>query len=54
MTEAWIDRFPDLAALPPADQRLLTERAAKVTLPPGTTVFAPGVAARCTDPSELI
>lgn len=45
MTEAWIDRFPDLAALPPADQRLLTERAAKVTLPSGTTVFAPGVAA---------
>ena len=46
MTEAWIDRFPDLAALPPEDQRLLTDRAAKVTLPAGTTVFAPGVAAQ--------
>lgn len=46
MTEAWIDRFPDLAALPPEDQRLLTDRAAKVTLPSGTTVFAPGVAAQ--------
>lgn len=45
MTEAWIDRFPDLAKLPPQDQRLLTERAAKVTLPASTTVFAPGVAA---------
>ena len=46
MTEAWIDRFPDLAALPPEDRRLLTERAAKVTLPSGTTIFAPGVAAQ--------
>ncbi|MGI9415755.1 MAG: Crp/Fnr family transcriptional regulator [Hyphomicrobiales bacterium] len=45
MTETWIDRFPDLAALPQDDRRLLTERAAEITLPAGTTVFAPGVAA---------
>jgi len=45
MTEAWIDRFPQLAALPAEDRRLLTERAAKVALPAGATIFAPGVAA---------
>lgn len=41
----WITKFPDLAALPEADRCLLTERAGQVTLPPGTTVFAPGVPA---------
>ena len=46
LTEAWIDRFPDLAALPADDQRLLTGSAATVVLPAGTTVFAPGVAAQ--------
>ena len=46
LTEAWIDRFPDLAALPADDQRLLTASAATVALPAGTTVFAPGVAAQ--------
>ena len=45
MTEAWIDRFPQLAALPAEDRRLLTERAAEVALPAGATIFAPGVAA---------
>ena len=38
----WIDEFPDLAALPSADRAILTENAQPVTLPPGTTVFAPG------------
>ena len=46
MTETWIDRFPQLAALPAEDQRLLTERAGEVTLPAGATVFAPGVPAQ--------
>ena len=45
MTEAWIDQFPDLAALPADDRRLVTDRATRVSLPAGTTVFAPGVAA---------
>ena len=45
MTEAWIDRFPQLAALPAEDRRLLTERAAEVSLPAGVTIFGPGVAA---------
>ena len=45
MTEAWIDRFPNLAALPAEDRRLLSARAAEVSLPAGTTIFAPGVAA---------
>lgn len=46
MTEGWIERFPDLAALPAEDRRILAERAASVRLPAGTTVFAPGVAAQ--------
>lgn len=46
MTEDWIERFPDLAALPAEDRRILAERAASVRLPAGTTVFAPGVAAQ--------
>lgn len=41
----WIDRFPDLATLPAADRDLLTGNAQRVTLPAGTTVFAPGHAA---------
>lgn len=41
----WIDQFPDLAALPAADRAILTGNAQAVTLPPGTTVFAPGHAA---------
>jgi CRP/FNR family transcriptional regulator len=41
----WIDRFPDLAALPDADRAILSENAQRVTLPAGTTVFAPGHAA---------
>ena len=45
MTEPWIDRFPQLAALPAEDRRLLTERAGVVSLPAGATIFAPGVAA---------
>ncbi len=45
MTDAWIDRFPSLAALPAEDRRLLAERAVAVSLPAGTTVFAPGLAA---------
>lgn len=42
----WIERFPDLAALPAADRALLTERAQPVALPAGATVFAPGVPAQ--------
>ncbi len=38
----WIETFPDLAALPPGDRALLSERAQRMRLPPGTTVFAPG------------
>jgi len=38
----WIEQFPTLAALPEEDRRLLTEPAQRVTLRPGTTVFAPG------------
>ena len=38
----WIDSFSDLAALPPADRALLSERARTVHLPAGATVFAPG------------
>lgn len=46
MTEAWIDQFPLLAALPAEDRQLLAARAAEVVLPAGTTVFAPGLAAQ--------
>ncbi len=45
MSDNWIERFPELAALPPQDRQYLTERATKVALPTGTTVFAPGVPA---------
>lgn len=45
MTESWIEQFPDLAALPAEDRRLLSERAMQVSLPAGTTIFAPGVEA---------
>ncbi|WP_282608828.1 Crp/Fnr family transcriptional regulator [Pelagibius sp. Alg239-R121] len=45
MSDNWIERFPELAALPLQDQRHLKERAARVALPAGTTVFAPGVSA---------
>ncbi len=45
MSDSWIERFPELAALPPKDQQYLTERAMAVELPAGTTIFAPGVAA---------
>lgn len=45
MNDEWIERFAELAALPPQDREYLIERAAKVALPAGTTVFAPGVAA---------
>lgn len=41
----WIEEFPELAALPTADRAILTENAQRVTLPAGTTVFAPGHAA---------
>ena len=45
MSSGWISQFADLAALPAEDQRLLTERAVNISLPAGTTVFAPGKAA---------
>ncbi len=45
MTESWLARFPDLAALPAEDRRLLSERALRITLPAGTTIFAPGITA---------
>ena len=45
MSSGWIRQFADLAALPAEDQRLLTERAVNISLPAGTTVFAPGKAA---------
>jgi len=38
----WLEAFPALAALPAEDRAILTERAKRVTLPAGTTVFAPG------------
>lgn len=41
----WIDQFPDLAELPASDRAILTDAAQRVTLPAGTTVFAPGLAA---------
>jgi CRP/FNR family transcriptional regulator len=41
----WIDRFPDLAMLPAADRALLVERSARVSLPAGAVVFAPGLPA---------
>jgi CRP/FNR family transcriptional regulator len=41
----WIDRFPDLAMLAGADRALLVERSARVSLPAGAVVFAPGLPA---------
>ncbi len=45
MNESWLEQFPDLAALPAEDRRLLSARAMQVSLPAGTTIFAPGVEA---------
>ncbi len=45
MTASWIDRFPQLSGLSADDRTFLLERAATVTIPAGTTVFAPGLAA---------
>ena len=45
MSPEWIARFPELARLTPAEQKLITERAQRVELPAGTTVFAPGLPA---------
>jgi len=45
MTDGWIDQFADLSELPPQDQAILTGAAVPVSLPAGTTVFAPGVEA---------
>ena len=41
----WIEQFPELAALPAEDRRLLEDHATTVNLPAGTTVFAPGLMA---------
>jgi len=40
--DAWLDRFPDLAALEPAPRRRLAAAARPVTLPAGATVFHDG------------
>lgn len=45
MPPDWITRFPELAPLTPAEQKLITERAQIVSLPAQTTVFAPGLPA---------
>jgi len=45
MSPDWITRFPMLAKLTPAEQKLLAERAQVVALPAQTTVFAPGMPA---------
>ncbi len=45
MNADWIQRFPELAALPLQDRQHLTDHASRVALPAGTTVFAPGLAA---------
>lgn len=42
---SWIDRFPQLATLSADDRTYLIDRASTVSLPAGTTVFAPGLAA---------
>lgn len=42
---SWIDRFPQLATLSADDRTFLIDRASTVSLPAGTTVFAPGLAA---------
>lgn len=45
MDTSWINQFPALAALPEAERRLITDHSARMQLPVGTTVFAPGIAA---------
>lgn len=41
----WISRFPELAKLTAAEQKLVAERAQVVALPAQTTIFAPGLPA---------
>lgn len=45
MSPEWIDRFPGLADLTPAERRLLAQRAQVISLPAQTTIFAPGLPA---------
>jgi CRP/FNR family transcriptional regulator, anaerobic regulatory protein len=45
MTTDWIPRFPELAQLTPAAQKLIADRSQMVSLPAQTTVFAPGMPA---------
>ena len=45
MSPDWITRFPELAKLTPAEQKLVAERAQAVSLPAQTTIFAPGMPA---------
>ena len=45
MASDWIPLFPELTKLAPAEQQFVTERAQLVSLPAGTTVFAPGMPA---------
>ena len=45
MASDWIPLFPELTKLAPAEQQFITARAQLVSLPAGTTVFAPGMAA---------
>jgi CRP/FNR family transcriptional regulator, anaerobic regulatory protein len=45
MSPDWITRFPELAKLTPAEQKLVAERAQVVRLPAQTTIFAPGMPA---------
>lgn len=44
-TDDWIQRFPQLAALDRAAKQRLASRSRRVSLPGGTTVFAPGAPA---------
>lgn len=44
-SSGWIDCFPELAKLTPAERKLVAERAQVVNLPPQTTIFAPGMPA---------
>jgi CRP/FNR family transcriptional regulator len=45
MSPDWILRFPELAKLTSAEQKLVAERAQVVSLPAQTTIFAPGTPA---------
>jgi CRP/FNR family transcriptional regulator len=45
MSPDWILRFPELAKLTSAEQKLVAERAQVVSLPAQTTIFAPGMPA---------